>query len=98
MRNLSQAIRNAIAGQEIWPVRLIDIQIGGTTYRISDHYRPLNIGVDTYLANGNLISIDNVVNTTAVNDDSIEVSLSAIDSTFRQDILDADAIGGEVSI
>ena len=98
MRTLDPAVATAIAGQEIWPVRLVQATIGSDTFRISDHYRDLTVSGNLYLPNGNLLSIDNVTNTTSTNQDSIEISVSAIDSTFRSDILDADSIGGEVIV
>ena len=98
MRTLDTATQNAIDGTEIWPVRLITMQIGSVTYAISDHYRPIITGGITYVPNGNLLSIDNVTNSTSANEDSIEVALSAIDPIFRRDVLDADSVGGTVRI
>ena len=98
MRTLPTAIQNAIAGQEIWPVRLISIQIGDTTYYISDHYRSLLFSGQTYLPNGNLLNIDNIFDATRANDDSITIALSGIDTVFRGDVIAADAVGGDVTI
>ena len=98
MLNLGTDVTNALAGNEIWPVRLVSIQIGDTTYRISDHYRNIAIGTDTYLPNGNLLSIDNIKNAVEFDNGSIEVSLSVIDGSFRSAILDANSIGGVVTI
>ena len=98
MLTLASDVQTAIAGDNIWPVRLVHMNIGGTNYYISDHYKNLTYSSNTYLPNGNLLGIDGIQNTIEANEDSIEVSLSAIDTTFRQDILNADAIGGEVTI
>ena len=98
MRTLPTAIQTAIQGNEIWTVRLIDLQIGDTTYYISDHYQNISLLGNTYLANGALLNIDDISLTTSANNDSVNVSLSAIESSFRADILDADAIGGNVII
>ena len=98
MRTLPSQITTAIQGQEIWPVRLVDVQIGDTTYYISDHYRNLTANTNLYLPNGRLLNIDNVANKTTADEDSIEISLSAIESIFRTDVLAADVIGGEVTI
>ena len=98
MRTLPSQITNAIQGQEIWPVRLVDLSIGNTIYYISDHYKNITANTRLYLPNGRLLNIDNIVNKTAADDDSIEISLSAIESIFRTDIIAADAIGGTVTI
>lgn len=97
-RNLPSVITNAIAGNEIWTVRLVDIQIGDTTYRISDRYRDIEYNSNIYLPNGVLLSIDSITLGTSANNDSVDISLSAIDSAFRADVLDADAIGGNVTV
>ena len=97
-RVLPSAVTSAIAGNEIWTVRFVDIQIGDTTYRISDHYRELSFNSNTYLPNGVLLSIDNITLGTSANNDSVDISLSAIESAFRADVLDADAIGGNVTV
>ena len=98
MRTLNAAITTAINGDNVWPIRLVTIVIGDTTYRISDHYINVISGGNTFLANGNLLSISNVVNQTNSNNDSIEVSLGVIESAFRADIIAADATGGTVTI
>ena len=98
MRTLNAAITTAINGDNVWPVRLVTIAIGDMTYRISDHYINVISGGNTFLANGNLLSISNVVNQTNSNNDSIEVSLGVIESAFRADIIAADATGGTVTI
>ncbi len=98
MLTLDPLVTQALAGNEIWSVRLVSLQIGNTTYRISDHYTNLTIGTDTYLPNGNLLSIDAITNDVETKNDSIEVGLSGIDSVFRKDVLAADSIGGTVSI
>lgn len=98
MRTLPSQITAAIQGQEIWPVRLVDITIGNTTYYISDHYRNITANTQLYLPNGRLLNIDNVINKTSADEDSIEISLSAIESSFRTDIIAANAIGGTVTI
>ena len=87
MRTLDPAVQAVIDGQEIWPVRLIDIQAGSNIFYISDHYRNITNGGNTYLGNGTLLSIDNVVDSTTANHDSIEISLSAIDTAFRANSL-----------
>ena len=97
-RVLPALVTAAINNNEIWTVRLIDMTIGDTTYRISDHYRQLVVGSDIYLPNGDLINIDNVTDKTQTDNDSIEIGLSAIDPTFRSDIISADAVGGRVDI
>lgn len=98
MRTLDSAVSTVIAGQDIWPVRLLDIQIGDTVNRICDHYSNLTFSGNTYLGNGNLLTITTVPDTTSANLDSVEIGLSVIDESFRADILDADSIGGEVKV
>ena len=97
-RILPAAVTTAINNNEIWTVRLIDMQVGGTTYRISDHYRQITANGNIYLPNGDLLNIDNVTDKTQADNDSIEIGLSAIDPTFRSDIISADAVGGRVDI
>lgn len=98
MRVLPTNVQTAIQGNEIWTVRFIDLQIGDTTYYICDHYQNVLTGGNNYLANGVLLNIDDISLTTAANNDSVNVSLSAIQSSFRSDVLDADAVGGNVTI
>ena len=97
MRTLPPAVLTALAGNDIWPVKLLDIQIGDTTYYVSDHYKNIVFNGNTYLANGDLLSISDVVVGTRANNDSVDISLSAIDGALRLDVLDADATGGEVT-
>ena len=98
MRTLDANTAAAIAANEVWVVNLVSMQVGNTTYHISDHYRNLTVGTTTFLPNGRLLNIDNVANGTNITDDSVEISLAVIDATFRADILDADTIGGDVTI
>ena len=98
MRTLPAAVSTAIAGQELWPVRLIDLQIGENTFYISDHYRDLTFNSNMYIPNGTLLAVDNVSDSTTANHDSIEVSLSAIDSTFRASVIAENVIGGSVNL
>ena len=98
MRTLPAAVQTAIDGQEIWPVRLISLQLGSDTFYISDHYRNLLYAGNSYLGNGTLLSIDNVVDSTTANHDSLEISLSAIDSSFRASVIAENAIGGNVDV
>ena len=95
---LPSAISTAIAGNDIWSCFLLEMVIGNTTYRITDHYRPLTFSSNTYQANGNLLSIANVSDKLNADNDNLSVNLSGIDSTFRRDVLNEDAIGGDVSI
>ena len=98
MRTLAPAVATAIAGQEIWPVRMVSLNIGGTVYYISDHYRDITYATNTYLPNGNLLGVDNITDATTANHDSIEISLSAIDSSFRAAVLAETVIGGAVNL
>ena len=98
MRTLPAAVSTAIAGQELWPVRLIDLQIGENTFYISDHYRDLTFNSNMYIPNGTLLAVDNVSDSTTANHDSIEVSLSAIDSSFRASVIAENVIGGSVNL
>ena len=97
-RVLPTAVSNAINNQEIWTVRLIDMRIGDTTYRISDHYRTVDFGGNNYLPNGDLLSVDNVTDKTQTDNDNLELALSAIDPVFRADVIAADAAGGNVDV
>ena len=98
MRTLPSAVQTAINGQGIWPVRMISIQLGSNTFHISDHYRDLTYAGNTFLGNGTLLAIDNVVDSTTANHDSLEISLSAIDSSFRSTVIAENAIGGSVDV
>ena len=95
---LSPDIASHLNDEEIWSVRLVDLQIGDTTYYISDHYRAIVVGPNTYLPNGSLLGIDEISATTRENEDTVTISLSGVESAFRADVLDADAIGGTVNI
>lgn len=98
VRVLPTAVSNAINNNEIWSVRLVDMVIGNTTYRISDHYRTVAFGGNNYLPNGDLLSVDNVTDKTETDNDNLELALSAIDPVFRADVIAADAAGGNVDV
>lgn len=98
MITLPSAVSAAINSGSLWVVNLINFQAGSTTYYITDHYRNIVYSSNTYLANGRLLTIDSVKQSTSSLHSTISLSLSAINSTFRLDVLDADVIGGEVEI
>ena len=98
MLTLPTALQTAINGQEIWTVKFIDLQIGDTTYYVSDHYKTLGFLGNDYIANGNFLSIDTINNSTTSTEGTVDLGLSGIDVAFRTDVLAADAIGGEVTI
>lgn len=97
-RVLPTAVSNAINNNEIWTARMIEMTIGDTTYRISDHYRNISFGGNVFIPNGDLLSVDNVTDKTETDNDNLEIALSAIDPTFRGDIIAADAAGGNVDV
>ena len=74
MLTLDTAVQTAIEGNDIWTVRLIDLEVGGTTYRISDHYKSITVGANTYIGNGNLLAISNIKNAVRSDNDSIEIN------------------------
>ena len=98
MKTLAPAVTQAIAGQEIWPVRFVDLQVGGTTYHLSDHYKTISVGSNTYLPNGSLLSISDIESRVQAGDQSVEIALSGIDTNFRLDVLNSDILGGTVTI
>ena len=98
VRVLPAAVTTAINNQEIWTTQLIDMTVGNTTYRISDHYRQIEVGGNLYIPNGDLLRVDNITDKAQADNDSIEIGLSAIDPSFRADIIAADAAGGRVDV
>ena len=98
MLNLPAATQAAIAANEVWVVNLVSLEIGTTTYYITDHYKEIPYGGQTYLPNGNLLSIANVDESVEIGNQTINIALSGIDTTFRRDVIQFDAIGGTVEI
>ena len=105
MLNLPAATQAAIQAKEIWAVNLIQISPPildpdnpPNQYFITDHYKNITIGVDTFLANGNLLQVGNIIDATGIGNQSIQLSLSGIDSTFRNEFLAASVIGANVDI
>ena len=98
MRDLGTDVVAALAGNNIWPIFLLSIEIGDTTYYITDHYIQLVDNTNIYLPNGTLLNIGSLADTVDARNSSIDITLSGIDNAFRQDVLDADSIGGNVSI
>ena len=97
MRTLDPLIQQAINEQEIWPVYLIELGTA-TPYYITDHYTTIEFGDNTYVGNGSLLSIDSISDSTTANHDSMEISLSAIDSVFRTNVLAENVIGSSVKV
>lgn len=98
MLTISSTLQQVIDNDNVWPVKLLDLQIGEVTYRISDHYKNISMGIDTYLANGNLVSIDSVMHDIDSSENTLEIGLSGINSAFRRDVIEADSIGGNVTV
>jgi hypothetical protein len=77
---------------------LIDLTLDATTYYISNCYKDVVYGGNTYLALAGFLSVSEIQNNISNANDEVQVSLSAIPPTYIAATLDTQIKGGEINI
>jgi len=77
---------------------LIDLTLDGTTYYISNCYKAVSYGGNTYEALAGFLSVSEIQNNISNANDEIQVSLSAIPPTYIAAVLGQPIKGGEINI
>lgn len=77
---------------------LMQIQLGSTTYYVSNHNSTVVLGANTYLPMGWLLQIGNVVDDLKTNNGDLTISLSGLISNLIPTVLNSNIKGGRVII
>lgn len=77
---------------------LIDLTLDGTTYYISNCYKEVVYGGNTYQALAGFLTISEIQNNISNANDEVQVSLSAIPPIYIEKTLDTQIKGGEINI
>tara|TARA_R100001086_G_scaffold218452_1_gene135160 strand:- start:3779 stop:4345 length:567 start_codon:yes stop_codon:yes gene_type:complete len=100
-RGLTTAVKNELATQNIMPVYLITIGFP-TPINITNHSHDLTSSVSgssvTYLAQGHLIKINNINETSTPSKNTLRIVLSGVDQTYVSIVLNTSVIGDTVRI
>lgn len=77
---------------------LIDLTLDGTTYYISNCYKPVTYNAQTYEGLAGFLTVSEIQSNIASSNDEIQIGLSAIPSTYISAILGQPIKGGEINI
>lgn len=77
---------------------LIDLTLNGTTYYISNCYKAVSYGGNTYQALAGFLTVSEIQNNISNANDEVQVSLSAIPPTYIAATLGTQIKGGEINI
>lgn len=77
---------------------LIDLTLNGTTYYISNCYRPITYNSQTYQALAGFLSVSEIHNNITSSDSDIQIGLSAIPSVYIEKVLGQPIKGGIINI
>ena len=77
---------------------LIDLTLDGTTYYISNCYKPVVYNSNTYEGLAGFLTVSEVQSNIASTNDDIQIGLSAIPSVYISAILGQPIKGGEINI
>jgi len=77
---------------------LIDLNLNGTEYNISNCYKTITYNSKTYTALAGFLTISEIQSNISSTNDDIQIGLSAIPSAYISAILGQPVKGGEVSI
>jgi len=95
----------AVQGTHIFPVTLIDLDLNGNVYYLSDAYKPYTVGGNDYTELGAFLAISNIQDNLRVTNGDITVTLTGIPSTstgsevnYLQMILQEPVKGGNITI
>lgn len=88
----------AVASNKIEHGVLIDLTLDGTTYHISNCYKDISHGGNTYLALAGFLAVSDIQNNINNSSEELQLSLSAIPSTYIEEILGQPIKGGSIQI
>lgn len=95
----------AVQGTNIAPVTLIDLDLNGNVYYLSDTYKPFTVGSNTYTELGAFLAISNIDDNLRVTNGDLSITLAGIPSSstgsevnYLSIILDSPVKGGNVTI
>ena len=71
----------AVQGTHIYPVTLIDLDLNGNVYYLSDAYKSYNVGGNNYTELGAFLSVTDVDENLKITNGDIAISLAGIPST-----------------
>ena len=71
----------AVQGTNIAPVTLIDLDLNGNVYYLSDAYKPFTVDTNTYTELGAFLSISNLDDNIRTTNGDVQISLSGIPSS-----------------
>jgi len=77
---------------------LIDLTLDGTTYYISNCYKEISYGGNTYQALAGFLTVSEIQSNISNANDEIQVALSAIPPTYIAAVLGEPIKGGEINI
>ena len=77
---------------------LIDLTLDGTTYYISNCYKAVSYGGNTYQALAGFLTVSEIQSNISNANDEIQITLSAIPPTYIAATLDTQIKGGEINI
>ena len=95
----------AVQGNHIYPVTLIDLDLNGNVYYISDAYKAFTVGSNSYTELGALLSINEITDNLRTTNGDIQITLSGIPSSstgtevnYLQTILTEPVKGGNITV
>jgi hypothetical protein len=77
---------------------LIDLTLDGTTYHISNCYKDVSHGGNTYQALAGFLTVSDIQNNISNSSEELQLGLSAIPSTYIEEILGQPIKGGSIQI
>ena len=103
MLNLSTANANAIASDTPFPVDFVEMIIDPSStptkiIRLTNHYHNLTVGGNVYTSTGELLGFSEITDNLEAKDNSLELQLSGVSSTFTAVMLAESIEGSLVSI
>ena len=101
MLNLSEANRTAIASDTPWPVDFLEIVVNGTsggTVLLTNHFHEIIVDGKKYLAAGQFLNFSDIADNLEVKDNTLDVSLSGVDSSVTSLVLANPVEGSLVTV
>lgn len=81
-RSLTLAVKTQLGGDSITPVHLLDVMLDSGAVYLTDAYKPLVFGGNTYTALGHLIQFDRIEETAQMQVNSTTIILGGVDQTM----------------
>ena len=97
-RTISTNTKAALGDSQSWPAHLVEVDIGSSTYYLTDAHRNITWGGNTYLAVGHFLGFSDIEEHAAIQISSLTLTLSGVDKTWIALVLGYDFVDREVSI